>query len=730
MRRYSLRLARYLLTTSLAPEGLVTMGRVILPLHRVAFAVLAVIATSLAGAPAVRALDARELAGWWIAIDGTFPKLWAQHGLAPVEEILFINPDGRVQNRVLNFWAGTPQACVERNVCSDLPIATAARLRIGGDRLSFTGLTSSDARLDANGNDAPIRRELVTTTADWTVTAEQDRIALRAAAGKLRVLARIEPERLRRIYAGMRASGFSAAETWRCYLANATARDNAFAPLRVGRSTTTPEFLDHYLDVATYVVAIRSAIGSVAIDESDPERSKLLAPGNEVFLVQQTDDILMPPFTEERERLTAVLSYVERHIRALTAASAAKVQAAQAATRADATTREAEQLAAVVAAAKSAAANAQAKARMAAVALVAAQTDAAIAAQESDLAERASHVAQANSTAREQAAKAAVEAYDAARLAADVQQQKSEAANAAAVTAKKRHEAATLVLAAAERRSARLSDVARNLASAVSTMRQPADDAVALLERSKALAQQAADAAAESEGRAAPQQEAAEAARKLAAAVALVIDALNAATAARDRGNADAEFALAAQANARTEVEAAATVLTKSNAEAQTAAELADKLAALAQDAGRLAAQTKAIATAAAAALERANADAQTAAEEQLSHTRTLDTAKTTAAAAELAANAAKAAYERARAAADFANDAAAAAQAAARADADSAAAAQAAEKVAADSQPQGERMRRITPAQIAAFASVRGGGDEAKALFCRDDAVSPVRRR
>jgi hypothetical protein len=39
--------------------------------------------------------------------------------------------------------------------------------------------------------------------------------------------------------------------------------------------------------------------------------------------------------------------------------------------------------------------------------------------------------------------------------------------------------------------------------------------------------------------------------------------------------------------------------------------------------------------------------------------------------------------------------------------------------------------MRRITPAQIAALALVRGGGDEAKALFCRDDAVSrspPVR--
>jgi hypothetical protein len=692
---------------------------------------LTAIATALAGAPAVHALDARELAGWWIAIDGTFPKLWAQHGLAPVEEILFINPDGRVRSRVLNFWAGTPQACVERNVCSDLPIATAARLQIGGERLSFTGLTSSDARLDANGNDAPIRRELVTATADWTVTADRDRITLRTAAGKLRVLARIEPDRLRRIYAGMRASGLPVAGTWRCYLANATARDNAFAPLRAGRSTTKPEFFDRYLDIATYVVAIRSAIDSVAIDEPDPERNKLLAPGTEEFLVQQSEDILTPPSTEERERLTAVLSYVERHIRALTAAGIAKAQAARAAARADATTREAERLAAVAGEAKSAAANLQAKARMAAVALAAAQTDAAIAAQETDLAARAARTAQADSAAREQVAEAAVEAHDAARRAAEVQQQKSGVANAAAVAARKRHEAATLMLAAAERRSARLSDVARKLVSAASTIRQTADDAVPLLERSKAVAQQAADAAAESEGRAAPQQETAEVAHKLAAALALVTDALNAAIAARDRGNADAEFALAAQTHAGAEVEAATTALTKSNAEAQTAAELADNLAALAQDAGRLAAQTKAIATAAAVVRERAEADAQASAEEHSSHMRILDTAKATAGAADTVANAAKAAREQAKAAADAASYAAAAAQSTARADADAAAAAQAAEKAAADSQPQSDRMRHITPAQIAALALVRGGGDEAKALFCRDDAVSrspPVR--
>jgi hypothetical protein len=689
---------------------------------------IAATATLLAGAPAVHALDARELAGWWIAIDETFPKLWAQHDLAPIEEILFINPDGRVRNRVLNFWAGSPQACVERNVCSDLPIATAARLQIGGQRLSFTGLTSSDVRLDANGNDVPIRRELVTATADWTVTADRDRITLRTNAGKLRVLARIEPDRMRRIYAGMRASGLPVAETWRCYLANATARDSAFAPLRAGRSTTTPEFLDRYLDLATYLVAIRSAMDSVAIDEPDPERNKLLAPGTEEFLVQQSEDILTPPSNEGRERLTAVLSYVERHSRALTAASMAKAQAAQAAIRADATTREAERLAAVAGEAKRAALSVQAKARMAAVALATAQTDAAIAAQESDVAARALRAAQADSAARVQAAKAVVEAYEAARLAAEVQQQKSGVASAAAVAAKKRHEAATLMLAAAERRSARLSDVARKLVTAASTIRQTAADAVPLLERSKAVAQQAADAAAESEGRAAPQQEAAEVARRLAAALALVTDALNAAIAARDRGNADAEFALAAQAEAAAEVEAAATVLTKINAEAQTAANLADTLVALAQDAGRLAAQTKAIATAAAVVLERVKADAQAAAEEHASHMRTLDTAKATASAADTAANAAKAAHEQAKAAADAASYAAAAAQATARADADAAAAAQAAEKAAADSQPQSDRMRHISPAQIAALVLVRSGGDEAKALFCRDDAVS--RRR
>ncbi len=74
-----------------------------------------------AGHPgSARAVELRDVSGWWIAIDETFPKHWKSGAIAPMEEVLQINPDGRVTDRVMNFWAGTHRACLENKVCSDL----------------------------------------------------------------------------------------------------------------------------------------------------------------------------------------------------------------------------------------------------------------------------------------------------------------------------------------------------------------------------------------------------------------------------------------------------------------------------------------------------------------------------------------------------------------------------------------------------------------------------------
>ena len=70
---------------------------------------------------------------------------------------------------------------------------------------------------------------------------------------------KIDPDKLRRLYAGMRVTNWAPEENWRCFLGNATAGEGAFAPLRAGRSYKAPEFLDRYLKFASVVSALRSA---------------------------------------------------------------------------------------------------------------------------------------------------------------------------------------------------------------------------------------------------------------------------------------------------------------------------------------------------------------------------------------------------------------------------------------------------------------------------------------
>ena len=127
------------------------------------FLALAVFAPS-----AARALEPRALAGWWIAIDDTFPNLWNRHAIAPMEEVVEINLDGRVSDRVMNFWAGSPQVCIQDKVCSDLPLIAVARLSVTGNRASFVNVSASTAKLDAGTGSPLIRREAMLATPDWT----------------------------------------------------------------------------------------------------------------------------------------------------------------------------------------------------------------------------------------------------------------------------------------------------------------------------------------------------------------------------------------------------------------------------------------------------------------------------------------------------------------------------------------------------------------------------------
>ncbi len=156
-----------------------------------------------------RAMEAGHLAGWWIAIDDVLPTLWKQGAIAPMDEIVQIDPDGSVSDRVMNFWAGSHQACIEGKVCSDMPAVAAARLRVTGNLVSFTDVTPANDRLDSVAGTLLIRQVAVTATPEWMATVDGERLTLRAiGTPKVRTLVRIEPDRLRRIYAGMRVSNW------------------------------------------------------------------------------------------------------------------------------------------------------------------------------------------------------------------------------------------------------------------------------------------------------------------------------------------------------------------------------------------------------------------------------------------------------------------------------------------------------------------------------------------
>jgi hypothetical protein len=286
--------------------------------RRATLARTAVIALAAAGlaAPA-SAATLRDLAGWWIAIDETFPKLWQRGGAEAVEEVLVVNADGRVENRVMNFWSGSPQACAETKVCADLPTAATARLALKGDKLTVASRRDAPGRLDPKG-DAAIRKLAVTATPAWTVALKGRQLAL-TAPGASRTFARVEPGQLRRLRAGMRVSGHAAEKHWRCFLANATTRDAAFAPVRSAKAAA-PGFLDAYLRAASYLAALNSMIRRPTPD--DVEGRKLIGFDTEEILVEDFPDVRIPVAIADKRDIQLKITYLERRVRGDSAAAA------------------------------------------------------------------------------------------------------------------------------------------------------------------------------------------------------------------------------------------------------------------------------------------------------------------------------------------------------------------------------------------------------------------------
>ena len=172
----------------------------------------------------------------------------------------------------------------------------------------------------------------MTGTPAWTATLDKNFLILRAATGNAtRAFARIEPNRLRRLRAGLMIIEQSAARHWRCFFANATANDPAFAALSAD-SRSAPSFLNDYLRIASYHATLDTLGSMPTADHPDAQQRALARSKAEIILVETFPDIPAPKSYAEAQQLRAGAVLVGGRVRGLPPAEA--TAAATAATRA------------------------------------------------------------------------------------------------------------------------------------------------------------------------------------------------------------------------------------------------------------------------------------------------------------------------------------------------------------------------------------------------------------
>jgi hypothetical protein len=298
-------------------------------------AVFAAIAAAALVPVAARAIELRDLAGWWLAVDDTFPNLVQAQVVVPMEELVIVQPDGTVENRMLLFNHPDPALCAStRSLCSDAPLLAHARLTVDAHGLAFAARTEAAARIDTVETDVHIRRLALTAGASWTVRLLEGgrRLELRATqpawtsvvdsagvrlvqrtpeVGVQRAFVKVTPDRLRRLWAGWKWS--ERIGNWRCYLANATAGDAAFATTRraVGAA---PDFLEQFLHVASYLTAIERLAAPPTADDPDPDQRRLAAVPIEQMMLERFDDVPAPKSVLDKQQLLARAFFLRARI--------------------------------------------------------------------------------------------------------------------------------------------------------------------------------------------------------------------------------------------------------------------------------------------------------------------------------------------------------------------------------------------------------------------------------
>ena len=268
----------------------------------------------------VLAAEASDLAGWWIAIDDSFVIADMRGEITAIVELLVIDAGNRVEDRMVRFDVPSLGDCLSVQLCSDAPLVGRARLAIANDTLTILERAEVPGRLDITNGDPFIRKTAITSTPRWTMQREAagNRIRLAAKGGAKRLLVRIDPDRMRRLFAGFLFAEKPGLDKWRCFLANATAGDQSFAPIHTAQ-TVAPSFLENFLYAASYEQALRAAFRVPTGDDPDPEKRKLLGVSLERLMVEHFDDIRSPTTLVEMNLILSRLVFLRERAEGRTA---------------------------------------------------------------------------------------------------------------------------------------------------------------------------------------------------------------------------------------------------------------------------------------------------------------------------------------------------------------------------------------------------------------------------
>lgn len=219
--------------------------------------------------------QSNPLQGTWIAIDDGFPRLVGEGHLVPTEEILHVDADGLAESRLMmTSGLDTHYMCMAGWGCSDMTPVRRAQARLSGADLVFTNIAQPPeaAAITHNAQARAAELTLIAASPRWALKLSPDlRQASFEADGATRYFARIDPERLNKLRAGLSPLPIPYGVHWRCFLSNATAHDPAFDAMGGPRKAPGPWFED-YLTAALQLHRL-SILVSTPVRDDDMSRT-------------------------------------------------------------------------------------------------------------------------------------------------------------------------------------------------------------------------------------------------------------------------------------------------------------------------------------------------------------------------------------------------------------------------------------------------------------------------